>query len=232
MGFAFQQASQLGAPTVMTNLWNSGKLERNMASLLVDRSLGHIGDLVGALYLGGYDPSKLHEPIFQHPVRTGYIQPHGGFWGLKATGLQVNNGTGPIDLVSGSNYAMLSTSNPLILVSLKTFFALMQVIAPDRMDQIGWYDSGMRAWLQACDDMPVFPPVTLFIDGAPYVMTPEDLLLKSTAAEGLCFFAIGGFDQPAEQEPMWILGTSFFQHRYTLLDYENRVVTIGRSQSL
>jgi len=230
MGFAFQQLSQLGAPTVMTNLWNNGKLERNMISLLVDKNLGNLGDHVGTLYLGGYDPSKLHEPIFHHPVITGYVEPKGGYWGLKATGLHVTNGTDPIKLVSGTNYAILATSTPFILVSKKTFLALMQVIAPDRLHEIGTYDVGMQAWLALCNTMPVFPPVTLFIDGAPYVMTPEDLLFRSSTVENLCFFAIGGLDQPTGQEPIWILGTTFFQHRYTLLDYENRVVSIGRSR--
>ncbi|CAL0320919.1 unnamed protein product [Lupinus luteus] len=74
----------------------------------------------------------------------------------------------------------------------------------------------------SCDSISELPNITFTIGDKPYILTPEQYILKT--GEGVAEICLSGFiafDIPPPRGPIWILGDIFMRVYHTVFDYGN-----------
>jgi phytepsin len=74
----------------------------------------------------------------------------------------------------------------------------------------------------SCDSLSRMPNITFTIGDKPYVLTPEQYILRT--GEGITEVCLSGFialDVPPPAGPLWILGDVFMRVYHTVFDYGN-----------
>ncbi|OIV91073.1 hypothetical protein TanjilG_17033 [Lupinus angustifolius] len=82
----------------------------------------------------------------------------------------------------------------------------------------------------SCDGISTLPNITFTIGDKPYILTPEQYILKT--GEGITQVCLSGFiafDIPPPRGPIWILGDIFMRVYHTVFDYGNLRVGFAKA---
>ncbi|KAE9618902.1 hypothetical protein Lal_00047844 [Lupinus albus] len=82
----------------------------------------------------------------------------------------------------------------------------------------------------SCDGISKLPNITFTIGTKPYILTPEQYILKT--GEGIAEVCLSGFiafDIPPPRGPIWILGDIFMRVYHTVFDYGNLRVGFAKA---
>ena len=71
-----------------------------------------------------------------------------------------------------------------------------------------------------CDAVPSLPSLTFTLAGTPYVLTPDQYVLRvGPAGAQECLSGFIGLDLPASIGPLWILGDIFLGAYHSVYDF-------------
>eukprot|EP01056_Protomagalhaensia_sp_Gyna25_P004938 Protomagalhaensia_sp_Gyna_25__4937@NODE_531_length_3195_cov_115_242395_g415_i0_p1_GENE_NODE_531_length_3195_cov_115_242395_g415_i0NODE_531_length_3195_cov_115_242395_g415_i0_p1_ORF_typecomplete_len568_score93_58Asp/PF00026_23/7_3e90TAXi_N/PF14543_6/3_5e12TAXi_C/PF14541_6/2_1e03TAXi_C/PF14541_6/0_00021_NODE_531_length_3195_cov_115_242395_g415_i014093112 len=197
----------------------------------------------GELTIGGYHTEDVTGPITWVPL----IEED--YWSIKLDAVQI----GHANLVRGIALKAIVDSGTSLLAAPKEVTEMLDhMLGAYRLPWIP------NASFISCDRIPTLPSLVFVIDGHNFTLAPEDYtinvsgqskpeqtldayngkLYQSTAnnpekLKGVlpCMVGVTPIDVPKPRGPLIILGDIFMRKFYTIFDYDNAQVGIGRASN-
>eukprot|EP00752_Nemacystus_decipiens_P002028 g1943.t1 len=201
MGLAFDEISVEGVPTPFGRLVESGELDQPVFAFY----LGN--EKEGELIIGGTDPDHYIHEITYVPVSKK------GYWQIEMDDVDVA-GTS----VSSVKPAILDSGTSLLVGPTEDVKAIAA--------KVGAVPFLNGEYLMPCSsDLPM---LTFTIQGQEYTLEGDEYII-SAGNDKVCILAMMGMDIPDPAGPLWILGDVFMRKYYTVFDYGNARIGLGKS---
>jgi cathepsin D len=172
----------------------------------------------GELILGGTDPSRYEGSIsYVNVTKKGY-------WQFAMDQVDITHaGTSMGTFCKGGCQAICDTGTSLLAGPTDEINKIQTLIGAAPL--VG------GEYLVDCNKISKMPNVVFKLNGQDFVLTPEDYILKETAAtETLCLSGFLGLDVPKPMGPIWILGDVFIGKYYTVFDRANDRVGFAKAK--
>eukprot|EP00903_Cladosiphon_okamuranus_P020328 g18651.t1 len=201
MGLAFDEISVEGVPTPFGRLVDAGELDQPVFAFY----LGN--EKEGELMIGGTDPDHYIHDITYVPVSKK------GYWQIEMDDVDVA-GTS----VSSVKAAILDSGTSLLVGPTEDVKAIAA--------KVGAVPFMNGEYLMPCSSD--LPPLTFTILGSEYTLEGDEYII-SAGNDKVCILAMMGMDIPDPMGPLWILGDVFMRKYYTVFDYGNARIGLGKS---
>ena len=192
LGLAFASISVDGIPPFFQELVESGVLDENVFGFYLETD-GQSGELE----LGGIDPSHYSGTMTKIPLSSDT------YWETKLDGIELagfGNVTKVIKAVFDTGTSLLAGPVAEVAVIAKAVGATPLIEGEYTVD---------------CGKIATMPDLTIYVGGAPYVLTAKDYVLNVENLGIECLLGMVGIDIPTPAGPLWILGDVFQRKFYT-----------------
>jgi len=198
LGLGFTSISIDGATTVFENAIDQHIVDQPIFSFY----LGNNGP--GELTFGGYDSNKFIGDDLTYVKLS------------KATYWQIS-----LDNVTAGDYSISDEDGISAIVDSGTSLITgPKKVVAQLASAIGAKPNIMGEYTIDCDKIDDVPDVVFTIDGKPYTIPGDGVILK---AQNTCLFAFMGVDFPPPG-PKWILGDVFMREYYTVFNYVDETI--------
>jgi cathepsin D len=192
LGLAFGSISVDGIPPFFSELVASKVLDENVFGFYLETN-GNAGELE----LGGVDPSHYSGSLVKVPLESDT------YWQTVLDGIELA-GLGNVTKVTK---AVFDTGTSLLAGPTTDIEAIAKAVGATPLIA-GEYTVD-------CGKIATMPDMTVYVGGAPYVLSAKDYVLNVDGLGVECLLGMVGIDIPAPAGPLWILGDVFQRKYYT-----------------
>ncbi|XP_046672772.1 lysosomal aspartic protease-like [Homalodisca vitripennis] len=202
-GLAYPKLSNIGTNPPFVNMIRQGVLEQPVFAFYLNKD--DSSEDRGELVLGGVSSDHYSGSFTYTPV----LSP--SYWIIKMDSVQINS-----NAVSGSQQAIPDSGTSFMYGPSDVMNVIINAIG-------GQYQNGL--YIVPCSSTESLPSVTFVINSTPFVLLPEDYIVKIS---GVC---VSGFIGETSF-PFFILGDVFMRKYYTKFDMGKNQVGFAKAKTI
>ncbi|CAF1412807.1 unnamed protein product [Adineta steineri] len=217
MGMAYPAEGTIGENAVVFSMYLAGELKLPIFTFWIEPI--STGSDTGELILGGYDTTKFVGCITYVPVSVQR------YWQFIADSITLSVGSKSTTIAT-SFTAGFGTGNAVAFVGpvvyVNNIYEILEAV----------FDPTIGLYAIDCQTKPLstFPNISLTISGVPFVLTPPMYtLITGNSTSYTCHVLIIAADVPDGDTNIWIFGTYFMRHFYTIFDMQKNRIGIALS---
>ncbi|GAB6019224.1 hypothetical protein CHUAL_000833 [Chamberlinius hualienensis] len=205
LGLGYPNIAVDGVTPVFQNMISQGLVSQPIFSFYLKRNSSDLDG--GELIFGGSDPNHYIGEFQYFPVTRK------GYWQIAVDNVAVNGESNVTGCSSGCQ-AAVDSGTSLIIGPAEEVREINRAI--------GAIEFVNGEYVIICQTLPYLPDITITISGVPFVLTPEQYVLQSTAdGETSCISGFMGMDILRPDGLLWILGDVFMGVYYSEFDFGN-----------
>ncbi|CAF4100555.1 unnamed protein product [Adineta steineri] len=217
LGMAYPSATVIGENPVVFSMYLAGKLKLPIFTFWIEPI--STGTDTGELILGSYDTTKFVGCVTYVPVN---IQRH---WQFIADSIGLSVGSNTTTIATSFRAAFDSGTSLAFIGPVAYVNNILEMLE-------AVFDPTMGLYAVDCQTKPLstFPNISLTISGVPFVLTPPMYMLTvGNSSSYTCYVLIEAIDVPDIDVNIWIFGTIFMRHFYTIFDMQKNRIGIALS---
>lgn len=211
-GLGWPSISVDGVKPPFQQLWESGKLNKNVFSF----ALGDLSGQDGELMLGDWNTNKFSGSITWLPLNAET------YWQVSFGGLHYNG-----ELITTTKRAILDTGTSLLAGPSNEVQPLLQAMGATKVMPF------IQEYKVDCNNLNNLPDLTFDLGNHHFTLQPTDyILMTQNKGQTMCLVGIMPFEMPSGREPLWILGDVFLRKYYSIFDVGNKKVGLALALSI